>query len=257
MLHGANLPAQNVCVESDGSPGCTGTDTNAGTPAVPAGDQANGAIESQSCAQPAPGAGPAPRNANNGFTAAKDDPCAGYKEPSSGATPYCYGGQNAAGGCTNRNDPSAPNYVPLRLYNALLYFKSGHLGAMDSSRTHGVATSDTNGCQAGTEWACPAGDDNAEGNSHPFRPDSDGGRGKVEPCPSNGSTGFTPNAGGNHGGSATPTNPSNVAANECDFTHALWNIDVYFSANGRPIEPGVRSFDVIDTEGSDAAFSQS
>lgn len=167
---------------------------------------------------------------------AKDDPCMGYKEPSDNG--YCYGGQSQAAepvGCDR-------DAKPLRKYNALLYFKLEDLTNAGATRDHSPASTDTNGCQTGTEWTCPGGDDNQEGNSHPFHPDAPAHT-EAEPCP----VGFDPQNPTNHGGSDT------VYA-DCTYGHATRNIDVYFSGAGRPFAPAVRTFDVLDLEGSQEAF---
>jgi len=141
------------------------------------------------------------------------------------------------------------NQNPVRYYNGVLYFKfedmtqftTGNHGTL----THGPSSTDTDGCQVGTEWVCPGNDDDQEGNSHPFHP---GGKTDTAgyPCP-NYWTDVGPNA-GNHGGSDTP------GVNDCSFGHATVEIDIYFSPAGRPFEPLRRDFDIMDLEGSSAPF---
>ena len=181
----------------------------------------------------------------------QDDPCAGYANPSRNG--YCYSGQAAA---DFGNDCSK---APMRLYNAVLYFKLEDLTDEGAPRTHDTASTDTNGCQAGTEWTCPAGSDDAEGNSHPFHPTT-GGHAEAEACTST-STAANPNP-TNHGGSAGATYGTDVGGKygplPCDYTHATRDIDIYFSATGRPMRPAHVLLSVgggfYDPQGSEAPF---
>ena len=179
---------------------------------------------------------------------ARDDPCAGYNEPANaGGALYCYGGQPAVdadgdGSVTKADCLAQRSSKPLRLYNAVLYFQLEDLGAAEGTADHGATSTATNGCQNGTEWTCPGGDELAEGNSHPFHPTT--AVAEKQPCP----YGFDNTAeGSDHGGSTT-------AAADCDNLHAVQNIDVYFSGAGRPFAPLSRTFAVDDTEGSSQAF---
>lgn len=187
----------------------------------------------------------------------QDDPCAGYAQPSRNG--YCYSGQPAA---DFGNDCSK---APIRLYNAVLYFKLEDLTDEGAPRTHTTASTDTNGCQQGTEWTCPSGSDDAEGNSHPFHPTTAAGHTDTGPCTS---TSPTPNPNPtNHGGSAGATPGSAVNGQygplPCDYTHATRDIDIYFSATGRPARPagfgpvafaGTGPGSFYDAPGSEAPF---
>ena len=57
-------------------------------------------------------------------------------------------------------------------YNALLFFRMGDFGSSAAPRDHSAGASEGNvsGCQVDTEWACPASDDDREGDSHPYAP---------------------------------------------------------------------------------------
>ena len=180
----------------------------------------------------------------------RDNPCKGYAEPS--ANGYCYGGQAAAdygGDCTQ---------APARLYNAVLYFKLEDLSQEGAVRTHTTGSTDTNGCSQGTvEWACPGGDDNAEGNSHPFHPQT-AGHNHQQTCDAGSATAASTNP-TNHGGSAGATYGTDVNGNygplPCDYTHATRDIDIYFSARGRPARPLTAQMGTGgDQEGSSAPF---
>lgn len=212
-------------------------------------------------------------NAYNGVPPWTDDPCMGYMEPSRNG--YCYGGQDAEDvdldGDVDKDDCLADrDRHPLRLYNALLYFKLEDLKVFDTPRDHSnpLSTTDTNGCseeqytwgpnppQAAYDWPCPGADDDREGNSHPFHP-SVPVHEEEQPClPAFGGPNPT-----NHGGSTYIT-PADRAGDDgwfdkwtpCDYAHATRNIDIYFSPGGRPFPPVVRNFDVIDLEGSSAPF---
>jgi hypothetical protein len=225
-----------------------------------------------------------------------DDPCMSYEEPSrwTGAdgAEYCYGGQSSVDGCyqgetgncdyrrhiSSGTTPAAgcgydgaPPQVntPLRRYNALLYFKLNDLTDAGAPRDHTEGSTDTNGCsqeldadygyatQSGYDWECPGGDDDAEGNSHPFHPSAPPHL-TAEACPE-AFYGTNPT---NHGGSTyvAPGDPVYGSGEwyrgdiPCDFLHATRDIDVYFSGAGRPFPPVVRDFVVQDLEGSSAPF---
>lgn len=185
----------------------------------------------------------------------RDNPVGGYDEPSTNG--FCYNGnpQPCAG---------VKPTLPIRLYNALLYFKLADLTVAGDPRDHSdhVNSGDTNGCQVGTEWQCPDDDDDREGNSHPFHPTPGAG---TPPNPPHTDTGLCPgyptvgNAFyngdeiSNHGGSARADAGD---APYCDNLHATRNVDIYFSAAGRPFAPVYRNWALIDTAGSDAPFHQ-
>lgn len=182
-----------------------------------------------------------------------DDPCAGYDEPSTNG--YCYAGQpqTAAGTCPNGPD---------RYYNALLYFELQDLSVAGAAKDHSVASTDTNGCaqettspQASMDYPCPGGDDDLEGNSHPFHPESAGSPPHTdeETCDP-----YFEGDGANHGGS-TYTDPGVdggewFAGGNCDDIHGTRNIDIYFSGAGRPWAPITRNFVITDTDGSNEPF---
>lgn len=205
----------------------------------------------------------------------RDTPPMGYAEPSQNG--YCYNGTPAP--C----DPVSPDQ-PVRLYNALLYFKLADLTVDGGPRDHSLVTdpTDTNGCEVGTEWVCPGDDDNREGNSHPFHPTpgatttTPGGRNPrnpnnwpgdytpdavddanvlmphddVQPCPQVFQTDPSDPAytNLNHGGSTPGYYPY------CSNIHATKNVDIYFSPAGRPFAPLFRVWGVQDTAGSTAPF---
>ncbi|HET6403118.1 MAG TPA: hypothetical protein VFH78_00600 [Candidatus Thermoplasmatota archaeon] len=174
-----------------------------------------------------------------------DEPCAGYGEPSRNG--YCYGG--------TRNSTTTPcsdrSQYPLRTYNALLYFELHELHVVGAPRDHSdpYNSTDTNGCSSAAapptwtpeEWACPGGDDDAEGNSHPFHPLAPSHAHGASVCP-DAFKGPNPT---NHGGSTDPYA-------RCDYTHATRNIDIYFG--GRPPPPPTRRNAVNDNQGSGAPF---
>jgi hypothetical protein len=207
-----------------------------------------------------------------------DDPCMGYMEPSRNG--YCYGGQEAVDVngdlVVDQDDCLAERAAgnqwspkPLRLYNALLYFKLEDLRIEGADKDHSdpINNVDTNGCSQEVTWwspapsasdpyTCPNGDDDLEGNSHSFHP-STPPHTEAEPC--------LPEFAGpnptNHGGSTyiTPADRTTdggwyeIGA-PCDYMHATRNIDIYFSGGGRPFPPVIRTFDVMDLDGSSAPF---
>lgn len=191
----------------------------------------------------------------------RDTPPAGYAEPSQNG--FCYNGNAAP--CAG----SAPT-LPIRLYNALLYFKLADLTVAGAPRDHSdpVNSGDTNGCQVGTEWACPGGDDDREGNSHPFHPEPGATTGPGSRTPANpthqdvancpgyprlGDAFYNGDEDSNHGGSARADAGD---APYCDNLHATRNVDIYFSPAGRPFAPVYRNWALIDTQGSNAPFHQ-
>lgn len=193
----------------------------------------------------------------------QDTPPAGYAEP--GRNGYCYNGNydgddDGAADCTAT---STSPVQPIRLYNALLYFKLADLTDAGTPRDHSTFGTDTNGCQVGTEWECPGDNDDAEGNSHPFHPTpgaaagTPGGRNPANTahtdtpannCPVPFSYGTEET---NHGGSAAVD--AGLPA-YCDNLHATRNVDIYFSPAGRPFVPLIRNFVITDTQGKEAAF---
>ncbi len=177
----------------------------------------------------------------------QDNPRGGYSEPSTNSGAFCYNGNDATNGCPNG---------PVRLYNALLYFKLRDLNVNGGPRDHSNSgdTTQTNGCQTGTEWACPAGganDDDNEGFSHPFHPGASATN-QAEACPSY----FAGSNPSNHGGSTTAQDGVTFqgAGGECDYLHATKNIDLYFSGAGRPFPPVVPNYTITDFQGSSAPF---
>lgn len=215
---------------------------------------------------------------------AKDKPCAGWNEGPGGAAgantaPYCYQGSPVGSASpqypTGRGANCADEkQYPKRLYNALLYMKLEDLNVAGAVITHDGTNTDTNGCQIGTEWACPADDDAKEGNSHPFNPIANSAT-----APSNAPQTYMacPNPYGsntvNHGGSeqaapGTQYNPTTKGPYDyktdspgvyydpgCSHQHATRQIDLYFDAAARPMPPVIRNFDVQDTQGSSAPFA--
>lgn len=185
----------------------------------------------------------------------RDDPCKGYTEPSRNGNAYCYsGGPVPPGGC---------GAAPVRLYNALLYFEFEDLTDAGAVKTHSAASTDTNGCHVGTEWACPGNNDDAEGNSHPFHPPVNGHTDSTDSCQATaGSTWQSGNGPTNHGGSggATPANymgGGRYGPLPCDSTHATRDIDIYFSGSGRPARPATVLPSMTGDSGSEAPFHDS
>lgn len=175
------------------------------------------------------------------FPLVEDDPCMGYLEP--GHNGYCYSGVmvDLTGAC-----PEMP-----RRTSALLYFRWDELTVAGDVVDHSSPLSalDTNGCHSGTEWPCP-GDEPwssgaafaGEGNSHSFHPFVPPHL-ELGPCPV---PGGNPT---NHGGSPEGD------AGSCDYLHASAFVDVYYSGSGRPAEPPLRSFAIIDDRGSSEGFA--
>lgn len=129
-------------------------------------------------------------------------------------------------------------------YNAVLYFWLEDLN-VTGKKDHRVPSADVNGCQNGVynykddvnEWPCPADDDDAEGNSHPYNPGRD-----YSPLGGQNST----RAGG-HGGSADCDPLPGYDAN----CHATSRIDIYY----RGIQPpSPRNVTFYDTQGSNAPY---
>jgi len=120
------------------------------------------------------------------------------------------------------------------LYNAVLFMKLNDLVIADVPKDHHKTApdrlDDVSGCQESAigDYPCPSGDDDREGNSHPFRP----------PNPSR-TTGN-----GNHGSSDPGKTP---------LVHATRNVDIAYGITHPPI---VRVFDsrYFDTEGSAAPY---
>jgi len=125
-------------------------------------------------------------------------------------------------------------------YNALLYFRTVHLTAGATQKDHSVPSGDASGCHAGTAWPCPGGDDDAEGNSHPYNPYTQGDATTYFP-------GYTYDGYKNHGGSCDLT----IATDGTSDCHATYDVQIYYGYAGGPL---ARDFYVFDTEGSTAPF---
>lgn len=127
-------------------------------------------------------------------------------------------------------------------YNALLYFRLKDLDGAGDPKNHTEEAgddwwNDVAGCHEGqypSEWPCPDGWDDREGNSHPYNPDY--------PWPLQDHAGRD-----NHGGSADCTGDGEGDA-DC---HATRMIDLYF---GYAAIPSPRDFWLVDGEGSEAPY---
>lgn len=124
-------------------------------------------------------------------------------------------------------------------YNAVLFFYIGDLSVAGADKDHRPGsidrTSDVSGCQSNTslgDYQCPSGDDNMEGNSHPYNPFVG-----LPIC-------HCVTQGGWHGGSDV-----NQTAN----IHATRLIDIYYGVAVSPPLP--RLYRLIDTTGKTAAFT--
>lgn len=136
--------------------------------------------------------------------------------------------------CGNETAPCSPI-----LYNALLYFRLDDLWVGGAPKDHTENSSDwqrdVSGCDATSPaYPCPDGDDDREGNSHPFNPD--------RPWPAEQLAGR-----GNHGGS-----------DDCDGDgsreqpcHATRRIRIAYGVAAVPV---VREYWYIDVEGSEAPY---
>ncbi|HVM44823.1 MAG TPA: hypothetical protein VM582_02715 [Candidatus Thermoplasmatota archaeon] len=167
----------------------------------------------------------------------------------------CYRLTSSSTSCTRvpvsgRNDPrhADPGENGMRYpcpgcsvldYNAVLYFRLAHLRHENDSKDHRERVgadwwADASGCHpsATNEWPCPGGDDDREGNSHPFNPHL--------PYPV-----ATYEGHNNHGGSAECPDGSS------QFCHATFDIDLYY---GYVQPPTARTFWLIDRVGAAAPY---
>jgi hypothetical protein len=124
-------------------------------------------------------------------------------------------------------------------YNALLYFLMKDLqpfGVKNHTTNSLDWKNDVSGCSSNTaDWPCPAGNDDREGNSHPYNPGSS-------------DVFMRPGAGGdNHGQSADCTGDGNFDQ-DC---HETALVDIYYGIAPPPI---MRYYVVMDVEGSSAPF---
>jgi len=129
-------------------------------------------------------------------------------------------------------------------YNAVVFFFLEDLTNAGAPKNHTKGSTDYNSDVSGCSdpsWPCPAGDDNREGNSHPYNP-----------IPKNSATGAWPNyiaeGRNNHGGSADCTGDSVNDAN----CHATRNVDIYFGYRQHALP--TRTWRVFDAEGSTAPY---
>ncbi|HEX2021118.1 MAG TPA: hypothetical protein VHH36_00270 [Candidatus Thermoplasmatota archaeon] len=129
-------------------------------------------------------------------------------------------------------------------YNALLLMRLKDLTIPGTAKNHTEGSTDRTGDVSGCEdtpkyasstpvWPCPAGDDNREGNSHPYNPD----------------TATATYAGeNNHGGSADCN--AGLAGNDQNC-HATFQVDIYY---GTAPVPTTRSYPQV---WRDAAMTKS
>lgn len=127
-------------------------------------------------------------------------------------------------------------------YNAVLYFFLSDLTVFQGVKDHrtgvGADASDISSCQPDTynnAWPCPAGNDDREGNSHPYNPEQNWPRQLSE-------------GRNNHGGSSgcgTNTDGT-MKSGGPQYQHAVCSVDIYFgySAAGVPVRVFPRVFDV-------------
>lgn len=136
--------------------------------------------------------------------------------------------------CGNETAPCRPI-----MYNGLLYFRLDDLRSPGAPKDHTEDSSDWNsdvaGCDAANEaYPCPDGDDDREGNSHPFNPE--------RPWPAEELAGR-----GNHGGS-DDCDGDGLAEQPC---HATRRIRIVYGVAAVPL---VREYWLVDLEGSDAPY---
>lgn len=114
-------------------------------------------------------------------------------------------------------------------YNAVLFFRMGDFATSGAPRNHskGADEGSVSGCQPGTEWACPADDDDREGDSHPYIP-----RLLQDPT---------------EGYSADCTGDGDVDKH----CHRTVDIDIYFGIAPAPV---MREYWIDDRVGSEAAY---
>ena len=144
---------------------------------------------------------------------------------------------------------SCPNRL---IYNAVLFFFLDDLTAAGANKDHTDGSvdynSDVSGCDDRAvyleKWPCPAGDDNREGNSHPYNPINP--RDETTQWPFNLAEGRN-----NHGGSCDVGQVGETY--ESDYCHATRNIDIYFGYKAAVL-PVQRNWVVYDTEGASAPF---
>lgn len=179
---------------------------------------------------------------------------AGYNTPDDGVCstdPYTDG---ALSGGANYPTPGATGNVK---YNALLFFYLEDLTVAGGTKTHhsgpALPGDDASACETpktpeqiaaepyfADHWPCPGGNDDSEGNSHPYNPFNG-----LPVCP---------NCVGrnNHGGSAgTPAGSTAAPPGALQYSHATRNIDLYYGSNPAPT---VRNYRLLDSEGSLAPF---
>lgn len=141
-----------------------------------------------------------------------------------------------------RRNATGQNNQPYRNveYNALLYMKLEHLGVAGANKNHTELTgadwlADGTACDAGhPSYPCPGNNDDREGNSHPFNPES--------PWPINQYDGKN-----NHGGSAD-CDADGYAEQSC---HATRRVDIYYGY--APIPPN-RNVVFRETVGAEAPY---
>lgn len=138
-----------------------------------------------------------------------------------------------------RRNATGQNGMPYRnvQYNALLYMRLHHLGVAGPNKDHSDGSpdwfADTNACHRNFA-NCPGNNDDREGNSHPFNPET--------PWPVNNYDGKD-----NHGGSADCDGDGRLEQ-PC---HATRRIDVYYGYVTPPLN---RNFQRIDTVGAEAPY---
>ncbi|HVM44648.1 MAG TPA: hypothetical protein VM582_01835, partial [Candidatus Thermoplasmatota archaeon] len=126
------------------------------------------------------------------------------------------------------------------LYNALLYFRLDDLDAPAQPKDHEPESddwwNDVAGCDANaTDYPCPEGDDDREGNSHPFNP--------RRPWPAQSYDGRD-----NHGGSDSCERADGPSVVGCHGTRLIR------IAYGYAAHPPQRDFWLVDNVGSDAPY---
>ena len=147
--------------------------------------------------------------------------------------------------CASGINPDGPGFSnpPARSngynYNAVLFFFLNDLTAFGGVKDHSAST-DITACHASWDnaWPCPGGDDNAEGNSHPYNTERE--------WPFQLSEGRN-----NHGGSSGCG--AGAIGEGAQYEHATCNVDVYFGFKEATL-PAVRNYRVYDTEGQTAPY---
>lgn len=185
-------------------------------------------------------------------------------------TPVCAGGTYGSAASRGDQSPTPYNFpcgttaarcTSLR-YNAVLFFFLDDLDIPGANKNHTKGSTDYNSdvsaCAeySGTAWPCPDGDDNREGNSHPYTPMR-----ALDPDRPDSTAGgdypfYVAEGRGNHGGSC------DVAAGDVQGTnaedgdsncHGTRNVDIYFGYREAPT-PTPRNFVVNDFEGGTAPY---